>query len=72
MGKCTAVTTGLSKVDSDVLLSLQCKSRTIDLQVLPKEDNPSRNQWVSLFEWLIQNGVRAQYFVPASGLLSRL
>lgn len=53
-GKSTAVTMALGRrVETDALLSLESPMRTLDLQLPAKGNGLTRDQWASLFEWII-------------------
>ncbi|KAK3255319.1 hypothetical protein CYMTET_35494 [Cymbomonas tetramitiformis] len=53
-GKSTAVTMALGRrVETDTLLSLESPMRTLDLQLPAKGNGLNRDQWASLFEWIL-------------------
>lgn len=64
LGRSTPVTR-LAKADESSLLSIHTESRIIDLGVpVTTSDSPTRDQWASLFVWMLENKQR-----PGAGVL---
>ena len=58
LGRSTPVTQ-MARADESSLLSIHTESRIIDLGVpMSTTDGPTRDQWASLFVWLLENKQR--------------
>jgi len=55
IGKGTPITVQLKGVVESQIFSLECSTRTIDLQVPPKGNGMTRDMWASLFTWIIED-----------------